>query len=190
MARLYTLIWARIAQFWLGSLGQQTLVELCIKILPRSSQEAAAGQPSDKGLSALAPADMLRPSILACSRHTMSQHAQFNRMAHQRSCSSTPSTSYNATSCIGVRSAAVKSLRPTARISAEVPASVFLGTLLQALAQPPRLRARGRRVAASCSSAADCRYDVLGLAQAMVDFGATVPDDFLAEFAVEKGGRR
>ncbi|KAK9789932.1 hypothetical protein WJX73_009863 [Symbiochloris irregularis] len=88
-----------------------------------------------------------------------------------------------------IRSAAVKSLLSTARASAQAPASVFYGALLQALAQPPPLT-RARRVAASCISSADCRYDVVGLAQAMVDFGATVPDEFLADFNVEKGGRR
>lgn len=34
------------------------------------------------------------------------------------------------------------------------------------------------------------QYDVVGLAQAMVDFGATVDESFLYDFDVEKGGRR
>ena len=33
-------------------------------------------------------------------------------------------------------------------------------------------------------------WDIIGLGQAMVDFSAAVPDNFLEQIGIEKGGRR
>ena len=114
----------------------------------------------------------------------MHSSALCTRLASQRSCGSTASTSYVTVSLLQGRSANRRAPGHS-QSSDELCLSHHTGSLRHAFVKAPRLRARHLPLT-RCAY----QYDVVGLAQAMVDFGATVDDGFLESFEVEKGGRR
>ena len=64
----------------------------------------------------------------------------------------------------------------------------LVDSFVQAVLSTPQRRQMC--LAARSLARSSCGYDVVGLAQAMVDFGAAVEDSFLDSMHVEKGGRR
>ena len=115
-----------------------------------------------------------------------------DRLASHASCGAAASTSYTP----GVPapgSSRSRSRRMQAAVwhsRAQLRASASLGRLLRAAVKLPPPRHRQRSHITRAQQQQQYQYDVVGLAQAMVDFGATVEDDFLESFHVEKGGRR
>ena len=134
-----------------------------------------------------------RSQVQVCKSHCdrlirMHSQAHVGRLQSQSSCGSAASTSYGTVHFAAARSQPQRSQRRAFSLAVEPARQAQLPCPTHPLASGSRLQRQhpsGRPILC-------CAYqhDVVGLAQAMVDFGATVDDAFLASFHVEKGGRR
>ena len=118
----------------------------------------------------------------------MNSQTHCSRLPSQASCGSLASTSYVPGVARQCRSVSRRPQRQNGCFASDLPTAAPLSSQLQSLLRAPHQRIQHTLVRSVASSSFE--YDVVGLAQAMVDFGATVDDAFLDGLQVEKGGRR
>ena len=148
----------------------------------------------------------LQVTILACgrsliaatagrSRHrrsaVMNGQVYCARFPSQRSCGSAASTSYAPVNS-QQRSPSRRHSCKAGPVFSEPLTPACLSSLWKSLAKSQLSWKQRQRtlVRSTAGSPSSYEYDVVGLAQAMVDFGANVDDAFLDRLRVEKGGRR